>query len=181
MMLKDYIHTIKPLSRGLPKTGQEVSYATGDDGKHEAGWWSGLLNANNRTRFLVKTLAGNDVVIDLATGLMWARDGNAVGCYNGDIITWSDAVITANGMSFAGFDDWRLPNIIELLSIVKYNTWNPAIWPVFTNTKYTLAYWSSTSRAYATTNALCLGYSEGNPERIVKTDYKFMRAVRGGV
>jgi len=60
-MLKDYIHTIKPLSRGLPKTGQETSYFSGDDGEYEAGWWSGLLNANNRTRFIVESINGDEI------------------------------------------------------------------------------------------------------------------------
>ena len=56
-------------SRGLPKTGQTVKYADGDDGDYEAGWWKGKLVSNNKTRFIQKRIDGDDIVFDRATGL----------------------------------------------------------------------------------------------------------------
>ncbi|GAH35530.1 unnamed protein product, partial [marine sediment metagenome] len=67
------------LSQGLPKTGQETEYREGDDGTYEFGWWKNRLNANNKTRFIAKTIGVHAVVIDLATGLMWPADGDDFG------------------------------------------------------------------------------------------------------
>ena len=75
------------ISRGLPKTGQTTSYITTDDGDTEIGWWKGLTDAQNRTRFVSVTISGGDVVIDRATGLMWSADGNEAGCNNGNTIS----------------------------------------------------------------------------------------------
>lgn len=170
-----------PFSRGLPKTGQATSYDTGDDGQYEAGWWLRRLNANNKTRFLVKTLSGDDVVIDLATGLMWARDGDANGCAMGAKKNWGLALDFALDLTFAGYSDWRLPNIMELFSIIKHEDYNPAIWAEFTNTKYTDNYWSSTTRKFSTSYARALSFSEGSYYTKAKTDSYYLRLVRGGV
>ncbi len=58
---------------------------------------------------------GDGTVTDSATGLMWQQsdDGNK---YN-----WEEALSVATNSSFAGYKDWRLPNIKELQSIVDYN------------------------------------------------------------
>lgn len=180
-MRQQFIKTITVLSRGLPKTGQEVSDVIGDDGEHEAGWWVGRLNVNNRTRFLVKTINGDDVVVDLATGLMWARDGTAAGGFGGLTRAWVTMLGVCNELTFAGFTDWRLPNINELCSIVNFSIWNPAVYDVFQNILYTEKYWSSTTRAFATTNAKAMSFSEGTTYSIIKTDSLCMLAVRGGI
>lgn len=179
--MKNYVGTIKPLSRGLPKTGQIISYASGDDGEHEVGWWLGLLNENNRTRFLVKTINGDDVVIDLATGLMWARDGSAAGCCNGERRNWVQALDYCHNLVFAGYTDWRLPNLNELLSIVSWRTYNPSVWNSFTNVGYVYETWTSTTRAYNTVDTKSVSFSEGTIVNRIKTYSRHIRAVRGGL
>lgn len=179
-MRQQSVKLISPLSRGLPKTGQEVSDVIGDDGEHEAGWWVGRLNANNRTRFLCKTISGDDVVIDLATGLMWARDGNDAGGFGGLTKSWAISVGFCNALTFAGFTDWRLPNISELCSIVNFSIWNPAVYDVFQNIIYTEKYWSSTTRAFITTYAKTMSFSEGTTYSTIKTDLLHTLAVRSG-
>ena len=169
------------INRGLPKTEQSISYAGGDDGTHEAGWWVGRFRTNNRQRFILRTLAGDDIVFDRATGLMWARDGDAAGCFNGGQQFWANAITYCNGLNFAGFTDWRLPNIFELYSIGRMNAWNPAIQTAFTNTKWDYPYWSSTSRAFGTTAAWANHYSECRPQQNPKVTAFYLRAVRLGV
>jgi hypothetical protein len=76
---------------------------------------------------------GDGTVTDLATGLMWMQDDSGAG-YN-----WEDALGYAENLSFAGYDDWRLPNAKELQSIVDYTrspstTGSAAIDPVFNTT-----------------------------------------------
>jgi hypothetical protein len=54
-------------------------------------------------------------ITDSATGLMWQKsdDGNT---YN-----WKEALSVAKNSSYAGYKDWRIPNIKELQSIVDYS------------------------------------------------------------
>lgn len=169
------------LTRGLPKTGQETSYRAGDDGVHEAGWWKGVLYGANRTRFIAKTIGGDDVVIDLATGLMWAADGTAGGCNDGDELNWDDCIDFANALDFAGFTDWRLPNTNELNSIFDYGIGSPGILePPFANTQGG-AYWSSTTYNSIATKA---HFADGRYKNIYiadKTDTNYLRCVRGAL
>ena len=68
-------------------------------------------------------VSGDRVVVDTATGLEW--QGCAAGlageqCDSGaeGTMTWREALSFCEGLSWAGSDDWRLPNANELLSIV---------------------------------------------------------------
>ncbi|UCE58889.1 MAG: DUF1566 domain-containing protein [Phycisphaerales bacterium] len=76
---------------------------------------------------------GDDTVTDLATGLMWMKNDSGAG------YDWEAALDYAGNLSFAGHDDWRLPNAKELQSIVDYTrspttTNSPAIDPIFNAT-----------------------------------------------
>ena len=169
------------LSRGLPKTGQTQAYGVEDDGVVEAGWWVGRKIADNKTRFIAKTLDGDDVVIDLATGLMWPADGNGGGCYSGGQLSWDTANIFCEGLDFAGFTDWRLPNIRELASLVDYGQITICIDPTFfPNTKVDV-YWSSSTYVGDILKAWPIHFGTGNNRLFAKTDTYYLRAVRGGV
>ena len=79
---------------------------------------------------------GDGTVTDQAAGLMWMQNDSGIG-YN-----WEDALDYAETLSFAGYDDWRLPNAKELQSILDYTrspdtTSSPAIDPVFNVTSIT--------------------------------------------
>jgi len=76
---------------------------------------------------------GNGTVTHTKTGLMWKRcaegqtwDGSTC-TGNGTGMNWSDALTTAEGATFAGHSDWRLPNVKELYSIVETCGGGPAI------------------------------------------------------
>ena len=64
--------------------------------------------------------------------------------------TWNDAVSYCNGLSYAGYSDWRLPTPQELLTIVDNSKQYPAIDETyFPNTPAYLGYfWSSTTVNY---------------------------------
>ncbi len=85
------------------------------------------------------TVNGNTVT-DNKTGLMWARC--SLGQYGNDCAgsaqtyTWSEALQAAEDSQIAGYNDWRLPNVKELKSIVNEKCINPAINAnIFPNTK----------------------------------------------
>jgi hypothetical protein len=75
---------------------------------------------------------GNSTVTDTRTGLMWKHcvEGlTGAGCGTGSPVSfiWVDALTHAEGHSFAGYTDWRLPNIKELRSLVEECRVDPAI------------------------------------------------------
>lgn len=172
----------KMIETGLPKTGQETEYQAGDDGTYEAGWLRGRLNANNKTRFSTKTIGGDLIVLDRATGLIWAADGNAAGCNNGAQDTWVNSISYANALTFAGFTDWRLPNVQELNSLVDYFAGSPTInTSFFPNTK-TGAYWTGTTYMPNTLVAWQVGFNIGNTVNWnAKTTVAYLRCVRDGL
>jgi hypothetical protein len=56
----------------------------------------------------------NGTITDRATGLMWMQNDN------GTTLLWENALNYAEKYSFAGYSDWRLPDVKELQSIVDY-------------------------------------------------------------
>lgn len=155
---------------GLPKTGQTTVYQAGDDGTYKKGY------PKSGARFVDN---GDGTITDKATGLMWAKDGNGAGCNNGNNIAWGAAITFAEGLDFAGYSDWRLPNVKELQSIVDYGTYSPAIDSVFTNTQSNY-YWSSTTYAGNTANAWYVSFASGSVFGVSKDSDYYVRPVRGG-
>lgn len=101
---------------------------------------------------------GDGTVTDRATGLMWQRADSGYGMF------WAEALAYAEGATLAGYDDWRLPDVKELQSIVDYTrapdtTGSAAIDPVFSTSSITNEagqvdypyYWTSTTHANWTT------------------------------
>ncbi len=157
----------------LLKTGQTVSYRSGDDGTYQKG-----------VAFSYQTSdpAGNGeiVTIDNATGLMWASNGSGAGCYSGGTRTWVQAVDWAEGLTFAGYSDWRLPNRRELESIVDSGRYDPAINPAyFPNTRGGYC-WSGSTYAGDAALAWLVNFFYGYVFGGSKADAYYVRAVRGG-
>jgi cysteine-rich repeat protein len=75
---------------------------------------------------------GRRLVRDHATGLVW--QGCAVGtdgadCAEGepDLLLWYEALGRCEALEWAGFRDWRLPNVKELSTIVDYGRRAPPV------------------------------------------------------
>jgi hypothetical protein len=126
-----------PLTIGA--TGQSVSYVSGDDGAlHKGASWPA-------TRF---TPNQNGTVTDNLTGLIWLQNA---GCFAS--ANWATALKDVNALASGtcGLSDgstagtWRLPNLIELESIVDVSASNPALTAgnPFLNVS-TGIYWTST-------------------------------------
>src|SRR3990167_4113691 len=128
----------------LPKTGQTTSYVTGDDGDLERGVaWPNPRFSDN----------GNETVTDNLTGIMWSKNANLP---NGTR-TWQgalDYIASLNNSNYLGFNDWRLPNVNELKSMIDYSKINPSIpqGNPFTNVQSNY-YWSSSTYADYTGSA----------------------------
>ncbi len=96
----------------------------------------------------------NGTLTDAATQLMWMQDDSGEG------MSWEAALSYAEGKEYAGYSDWRLPDVKELQSIVDYSrspqsTNSAAIDPLFNCTSITNEageadfpfFWSSTTHA----------------------------------
>ena len=74
---------------------------------------------------------GNGTLTDSQTGLMWKQcsEGQSGATCSGVpvALTWGNALSAASNSSFAGFNDWRLPDVKELRSIVDTRREHPAI------------------------------------------------------
>jgi len=154
----------------LPATGQTTSYYPGDDGDLQMG----VPIPSNRF-----TDNGDGSITDVFTGLTWVKDGNLIATRNPDFdqdrtpgdgdIDWKtalDYVELLNNDNYLGHDDWRMPNMTELRSLVNLGYPDMALPPdhPFINLKD--VYWSSTTseqmRSLAITVMLQEHYAHSN-------------------
>ena len=153
-----------PVGATLMKTGQTISYRTGDDGDLEAGRATSftVLASNNpfgNTNRFTDELGGqtytNNIVIDWstydgATVLGLSRAAIATGN------TWNQAVDNALAFSVGTFTSgWRLPNIREIFNLTNYvNDQNNLLnYSPLNLSSSGRVYWSSTTIIGVTTFA----------------------------
>jgi len=106
---------------------------------------------------------GDGTVTDKKTTLMWKHCPEGLSGSNCSIedtankYTWKEAIEQAEGSAFAGYSDWRLPNIKELRSLAARDRYDPAInSTLFPNTPSS-GFWSSSPFAYnSTMPGLCI-------------------------
>ncbi len=131
-------------SQAFPATGQTTAYAANkndgipgpvavaDDGTVQAG------------ATLAYTDNGDGTITDLNTGLSWEKKSDDGGLHDQDTLyvwsgsgiqetvwDWLDDVNAEGGTGFAGFSDWRIPNVKELESIVDFEVSSPSVSPAF--------------------------------------------------
>ena len=176
--------------RFLPGTGQTKFFNTAGDeiprpekGDPYYGQDAHYQPAYNQVHYSSYTIEGDAVVVDHRTGLMWEQKTSA---NNGDTYTWTDAfdvfISSMNTNQYAGYDDWRLPNMKELFSLI--SDFDPGNAPYinkdyFPNTASAF-YWTSTTYAPYTDYAVLVTFSYGLVSSLGKATGLRVRAVRGG-
>lgn len=200
------IATAKKIRRALLlKTGQTTSYGSGsgvDDGALElgvaksytvltAGQYSGATNitVNSKT-----DAHSNACVLDNNTGLMWSRKlSGSVGPSSTGTLPWTTTgsggtaegifpyLAAANAAALAGYSDWRVPNVYELVSIADYETGNAlpdaTAFPVWSSANV----WTSTTQPNVTTNGYQVSFLTGGAGGNAKTNNFLCALVRGPV
>ena len=159
------------------KTGQTISYRTGDDGDFEAGRDTSFLvlaennpfgNTNRFTDALGTQTYTNNIVIDWstydgATVLGWRRTTSID-------ITWDNAIDGALATSIGIFTTgWRLPNIQEILSIVNFMITSVFSYSPFNLVTTPYRYWTGTS-GISSLNAYQCTNGTGLVSQIAKTN-----------
>jgi hypothetical protein len=161
------------------ETGQTTCYdgsgnsinctGTGQDGEYQKGidWPTPRFSD-----------LGNGTVTDNLTGLMWTKDAQQIK----GTMKWTDALIACNNSDFAGFTDWRLPNVRELLSLIDYREHNPALpsGNPFDNVQF-IFYWTSTTYASITNHAWGVYLYNGYVYNYHKITNAYVWSVRGGL
>jgi hypothetical protein len=163
---KSWIAPVRGATAGnarVPRTGQTVSYESGDDGDLQMGVaWPDPRFIDN----------GDGTVTDALTGLIWLKDANCAGTIGHDpsatgdgSTVWQAALDFVAGINSGSHDisacaaytgsytDWRLPNLREIRSLYDYSQGDPAL-PTghpFANVQTSVTnqrkYWSSTTYA----------------------------------
>ncbi len=166
----------------VPRTGQTDCYdpmrhavipcaGSGQDGETRTGI------AWPEPRFAAD---GDRTLTDRLTGLSWTRDADPAGGPR----TWVQAldyVKTLNGRRHLGHDDWRLPNVDELESLVAKRP-GLAAWlgaQGFDNVR-TDDYWTSTTYAGYTAFGWSVGMYSGIVAGRAKAEGGLVWPVRGG-
>ncbi len=182
----------------LPKTGQTDCYDasgniiscanTGQDGDLQKGvaWMSPRFTANTDTS-----------ITDNLTGLVWAPNGNLMTTRNPNwekqskvfagAVTWQhalDYVAKLNAENYLGHNDWRLPNVKEMRSLINYVQPNTAAWlnsQGFINAQSGDFYWSSTSYIIDAAKAWIVDMELGNMNYFIKSNTHYVWPVRGSL
>ena len=157
-----------PCSAGTPVANVPVATPTGDFVDH-----------------------GDGTATHIVTGLMWKRcvEGQSgLDCGSGQAtsMTWDNALSTADTSTFAGYDDWRLPNLKELHSIVETCGFDPAInttiFPNLPRPHFGSVFFTSTSWAPDPSQQYLFVFDRGGAAQSNKPKQGgvFVRLVRGG-
>ena len=134
------------------------------------------------------TINSDGTVEDRRTGLMWKRCPEGLSgatCASGfaSSMRWQDALNTASNSTFAGYDNWRLPNIQELRTIVEDQCADPTINAnIFPRTiainSSVSEYWSSSPEPLLKSAGWLLDFRLGNVLRGQSFGRHLVRLVR---
>ena len=126
----------------------------------------------SENRFVSGRGATESCITDKLTGLMWPKNGNLFKKQ----MNWIEADAAVNDMDkneqataykLCGYDDWRLPSLTELKSLVNYGQRSPYGWIDWLNDRQGINnvqadyYWSSTNYPFLNYFAWAVDFSSG--------------------
>ena len=145
----------------LYKTGQTVSYATGDDGELQKGLPKHFIQEG-------------DVIHETAKDIYWQN--------NLEIETLSytkdEAELYCETLSLGGYNDWRLPNLYELQEMIDYSKFDFAMDEKFLYNKNGYI-WTSTPCSICTAKSFAIAANSGEVHRFENKNLFSVRCVRG--
>ena len=181
----------------LPDTGQTQSYTNipGEDSDYifHPQSYTKLNDAGSAIPINSTIENGWVATYDNNTGLMWEIKTNDGTIHDRDnFFTWyntSDFINSLNQTKFCGFSDWRLPTILELMSIMNYGKLDPAVDSEFfpniisPTSHVSRIYWSSDTNSTDSSKANAMAFINGwfgsHDKFYLKTQAFQVMAVRG--
>ncbi len=135
--------------------------------------WGFFCHSTINHNYNLKSISGDKVVIDHATGLMWHQHGS-------DRVSWNKAkewVRSLNNRGYAGYNDWRLPTLEEAASLLESSNkeYEGYIDPIFSNTVPFI--WTGDSKNGSET-AWGVDFGLGGVDWYIIGDGYFVRPVR---
>jgi len=164
-----------------PDTGQNKCYDNIRDiacpAPDEPFYGQDAHYAINLPNHEMKTVNGDEVVIDHITGLTWQRQNDGIKR------TWLEAMNYCESLTLAGYSDWRRPTWKELQSMANYGYLDPAVNPAAADFVYSAApddcYWSGTTPSFPPSSALKACFRNNQITIGVMNEKNYVRAVRG--
>ena len=157
-----------------------LTYAAYEGRAWSVSYYNGITQAPNKTdalkvrcvhggkattgssgfnRFETDASSDQTVVHDLVSGLSWQGVDTTSK-------TWKQAMSYCEGLDYAGYEDWRLPDANEMQTLVDYSRAEPASsFPVATLANY----WLSTTLPFLDTHAYALSFQFGASMSWAKT------------
>lgn len=147
--------------------GEIVSNTLHDDGFYKKGIDS---------KYTYKDENNTSIVIDNITGLMWQNNENKKKKYSDEN---GNAKEYCTNLTLGNYNDWRLPEVEELESIIDYfSEKKPMIDKIFTNSK-SYVYWTNTSYIDDENSVWKVSFSSTEVSKSLKEQKYYVRCVRG--
>lgn len=116
----------------------------------------------------------NGTVTDMRTGLMWQKADDGIKR------NWSTAMSYCETLTLGGYNDWHLPMLGALQSIVRAGTGSPHIDTLYFSCR-PYYYWSATQHSAHAALAWGVGFHKGSSDANDKNVSVYARCMRGPV
>ncbi|GAM11249.1 hypothetical protein OR1_03560 [Geobacter sp. OR-1] len=141
-----------------------------------------IAESTPASRFVINS---DGTVADSSTGLIWKRcsEGlSGVKCEDGTVSTynWKEAKKAAESSKFAGRQDWRLPTIKELDTIVEYQCSMPAVNQTVFPATPASNFWSSSFYSGYSNGGWNVNFNDGVRDSCSMNYSLYVRLVRSG-
>jgi len=157
----------------LPDTGQDKCY---DDSKEIPCPSAGQDYYGQDAQYQVYQPSfqdnGDGTVMDLNTGLMWQQGD--------DENDWQASVDYCDALDLAGYQDWRIPTIGELETLVNAGRAYPAIDTQYFPDCRSSSYWSGSTNVHYADGAWVVYFYSGYVHYYFKSSALYVRCVREG-
>jgi hypothetical protein len=125
--------------------------------------------------FSITLSLASNVLIDTKTGLTWQDDFDAQDIEK----DWDGAVLFCKNLSLEGHDDWRLPIVKELETIIDRSKPNRVVVGGLKNIGDDGYYWSASPHETQEEFAWMMNFTRGYEYINYKTYERYIRCVRG--
>lgn len=136
-----------------------------------------LPESNPDSVYQLTTVNGESMVTDKRTGLTWKQVAEA----NGSGMSWGAALVYGEAHTYyGGYNDWRLPNVKELRSLVEECRVSPTINTTYFPGAPTKTFWSASPAVHFANYAWAVSFSAAHAGSYDQHFGFAVRLVRGG-